>query len=98
MSWINHSEPVTYTAPDAFVCILFVFFRYRTQKSKKIVHLHPWVSLLRPAPFELPQSGNTARVKGCSGAIKGACPFFSIFQKNPIFLNYFHQYSRFFVI
>ncbi|KQM76570.1 hypothetical protein ASE74_19080 [Pedobacter sp. Leaf216] len=33
-------------------------------------------SLLRPAPFELPQGGNTARVEGCSGAIEGACPFF----------------------
>lgn len=33
-------------------------------------------SLLRPAPFELPQGGNAARVEGCSGAIKGACPFF----------------------
>jgi|GEM_PF-5546411 len=38
-----------------------------------------WVSLLRPAPFELPQGGNAARVKGCSGAIKGACPFFVSF-------------------
>jgi len=34
-------------------------------------------SLLRPAPFELPQGGNAARVEGCSGAIEGACPFFS---------------------
>ncbi len=33
-------------------------------------------SLLRPAPFELPQGGNAARVEGCSGAIEGACPFF----------------------
>lgn len=33
-------------------------------------------SLLRPAPFELPQGGNAARVEGCSGAIEGACPFY----------------------
>jgi len=33
-------------------------------------------SLLRSAPFELPQGGNAARVEGCSGAIKVACPFF----------------------
>jgi len=33
-------------------------------------------SLLRPAPFELPQGGNAARAEGCGGAIKGACPFF----------------------
>ena len=33
-------------------------------------------SLLRPAPFELPQVGNKARVEGCSGAIEVACPFF----------------------
>ena len=43
--------------------------------------MHPWVSLLRPAPFELPQGGNTARVKGRSGAIKGACPFFFFIEK-----------------
>jgi phosphoribosylformylglycinamidine cyclo-ligase len=30
----------------------------------------------RSAPFELPQGGNEARVEGCSGAIKVACPFF----------------------
>lgn len=35
-------------------------------------------SLLRSAPFELPQGGNEARVEGCSGAIKVACPFFSL--------------------
>ncbi len=34
-------------------------------------------SLLRSAPFELPQGGNEARVEGCSGAIKVACPFFT---------------------
>ncbi len=34
------------------------------------------VSLLRPAPSELPQGGNAARVGGCSGAIEGANPFF----------------------
>ncbi len=33
-------------------------------------------SLLRSAPFELPQVGNEARVEGCSDAIRGACPFF----------------------
>ncbi len=32
-------------------------------------------SLLRSAPFKLPQGGNEARVEGCSGAIKVACPF-----------------------
>jgi len=43
-----------------------------------LLHLQ-WASLLRSAPFELPQGGNAARVEGCSGAIKVACPFF-IFQ------------------
>jgi hypothetical protein len=38
-------------------------------------------SLLRSAPFELPQGGNEARVEGCSGAIKGACPFFTFSDK-----------------
>jgi len=37
------------------------------------------VSLLRPAPPELPQGGNTARVGSCSGAIKVAYPFFIFF-------------------
>jgi|GEM_PF-2346498 len=40
-----------------------------------LLHLHR-ASLLRSAPFELPQGGNTARVKGCSGAIEVACPFY----------------------
>jgi hypothetical protein len=44
---------------------------------KQLLFLPLWrASLLRPAPFELPQGGNTARVEGCSGAIEGACPFF----------------------
>jgi len=34
------------------------------------------VSLVRPAPAELPQDGNVARVSGCSGAIQVAYPFF----------------------
>ena len=34
-------------------------------------------SLLRSAPFELPQVGNEARVESCSDAIRGACPFFT---------------------
>lgn len=33
-----------------------------------------WASLLRPAPSESPQDGNVARVRGCSGAIRIACP------------------------
>jgi len=33
-----------------------------------ILHLHP-ASLIRPAPTELPQGRNAARVGGCSGAI-----------------------------
>ena len=40
------------------------------------------VSLLRPAPSELPQGGNAARVRGCSGAIGGANPLFSSQKKN----------------
>ena len=36
--------------------------------SKKNVSLQ-WVSLIRPAPIELPQVRNEARVDGCSGAI-----------------------------
>src|SRR5690606_37932845 len=48
-------------------------------KQSLISLLLRWVSLLRPAPFELPQGGNAARVKGCSGAIKGACPLFLSF-------------------
>ncbi len=44
---------------------------------KQLVFLPLWrASLLRPAPFESPQGGNAARVEGCSGAIRGACPFF----------------------
>ena len=35
-----------------------------------------WVSLLRPAPIELPQDRKVARVNSCSGAIKVAYPFF----------------------
>lgn len=35
------------------------------------------VSLLRPAPSELPQGGNAARVGSCSGAIEVASPLFS---------------------
>jgi hypothetical protein len=42
---------------------------------KKCVFLHR-VSLVRPAPFELPQGRNAARVKGCSGAIQVAYPSF----------------------
>ncbi len=34
------------------------------------------VSLVRPAPDELPQGGNAARVIGCSGAMQVAYPFF----------------------
>jgi len=46
--------------------------------QKLIIFLHlRWVSLLRPAPLELPQGGNAARVEGCSGAIKVAYPLFS---------------------
>jgi len=41
-------------------------------------------SLLRSAPFELPQGGNEARVEGCSGAIKVACPFFLFPPPNPL--------------
>jgi len=43
-------------------------------------------SLLRSAPFELPQGGNEARVEGCSGAIKVACPFFSLTPERAILL------------
>jgi hypothetical protein len=42
----------------------------------KIFLLLRWVSLLRPAPLELPQGGNAARVESCSGAIKVAYPLF----------------------
>lgn len=46
--------------------------------AKQLLFLPLWrASLLRPAPFELPQDGNIARVEGCSGAIEVACPFFS---------------------
>jgi len=38
-----------------------------------------WVSLVRPAPTELPQDGNVARVCGCSGAMQVAYPFFYFF-------------------
>jgi hypothetical protein len=34
------------------------------------------VSLVRPAPEELPQVRNEARVFGCSGAMQVAYPFF----------------------
>lgn len=44
---------------------------------KKCVFLQR-VSLVRPAPFELPQGRNAARVKGCSGAIQVAYPSFFI--------------------
>ena len=44
-----------------------------------LLHLQ-WASPLRSAPFELPQGGNEARVEGCSGAIKVACPFFTFFR------------------
>src|SRR5690606_20289821 len=54
-------------------------------------YLCRWVSLLRPAPFELPQGRNAARVKGCSGAIKGAYSFlFLIFYKS----NFHPEYSQ----
>jgi transaldolase len=44
-------------------------------------------SLLRSAPFELPQGGNEARVEGCSGAIKVACPFFSFLMLRTVQLH-----------
>jgi hypothetical protein len=36
------------------------------------------VSLVRPAPAELPQDRKVARVGGCSGAMQVAYPFLSI--------------------
>jgi hypothetical protein len=38
------------------------------------------VSLIRPAPAELPQVRKEARVGGCSGAICGLPFFFCIFE------------------
>ena len=83
-----------FTPAQIFDFIFFIIRCYRKFKTKntnqiriktliimQIWHfllLLPWVSLLRPAPFEPPQGGNAARVKGCSGAIKGACPFFCL--------------------
>ena len=37
--------------------------------QKKMFLLLPRVSLIRPAPAELPQDRKVARVGGCSGAI-----------------------------
>jgi hypothetical protein len=55
--------------------------------AKQLLFLPLWrASLLRPAPFELPQDGNIARVEGCSGAIEVACPFF-FFSPNASGLN-----------
>ena len=34
-------------------------------------------SIIRPAPYELPQDRKVARVLGCSGPMYVACPFFS---------------------
>ena len=42
----------------------------------KHLYICSWVSLVRPAPTELPQDGNVARVCGCSGAMQVAYPFF----------------------
>ena len=50
-----------------------------------------WASLLRPAPSESPQDGNVARVRGCSGAIRIACP--PSFFKNPTFCSKTFLYS-----
>jgi hypothetical protein len=38
-------------------------------KRRIILFLPIRVSLVRPAPYELPQDRNVARVLGCSGAI-----------------------------
>src|ERR1700744_4505765 len=49
-------------------------------RKQRIFYICGGVSLLRPAPLELPQGGNAARVESCSGAIKVAYPFlFSFF-------------------
>ena len=66
--------------PDIQMCIVNNrIYVLKSDFNNRIIQklLLLWrVSLLRPAPFELPQGGNAARVEGCSGAIKGACPFF----------------------
>jgi hypothetical protein len=56
-------------------------------KNQHFSYLCPGVSLLRPAPLELPQGGNAARVESCSGAIKVAYPFYF----NPICTNQRNQ-------
>src|ERR1700759_4925467 len=50
--------------------------------KQTFVYLCAGVSLLRPAPLELPQGGNAARVEGCSGAIKVAYPFFIFLRRD----------------
>ena len=42
--------------------------KMNSDNHKSIVYLHR-ASPTRPAPAELPQGGNTARVCGCSGAM-----------------------------
>lgn len=61
-----------------FLCLNCAFLKIFTPLCR--------ASLLRPAPSELPQGGNTARVGGCSGAIEGACPFFS-FRNMKFFID-----------
>jgi len=43
--------------------------------ATKLLFLHG-VSLVRPAPAELPQDRKVARVGGCSGAMQVAYPLF----------------------
>ena len=54
---------------------------YSFADSILLLHLSR-ASLLRSAPFELPQVGNEARVESCSDAIRGACPFLLSYSKN----------------
>jgi len=62
----------------------YPFFNNLLTVNEPFLYICAGVSLLRPAPLELPQGGNAARVESCSGAIKVAYPFF-IFPSPALF-------------
>jgi len=56
--------------------VTYPIFNNLLTVNKRFSYICAGVSLLRPAPLELPQGGNAARVESCSGAIKVAYPFY----------------------